>query len=353
MKKSKLLSLFLVAVLMLTVFTACSSPAEPATEPADEEEVAAPAEETIRVGLSLPTQREERWVRDKEKMEAAAAAAGIELIVRVSDANLQEQINQVEALLTQGIDVLILAPHDASAVATLVEKANQEGVPVISYDRLITDTDKVDIYLSFDNVKVGELQGKYITEQVPEGKYIIMSGAPTDNNATLFKQGAMKYIQPLIDAGKIEVIAEQAVENWVPENALRIVEAALAANNNEVDAILAPNDGTAGAAIQALAAQGLAGEVPITGQDSEVAAAKRIVEGTQSMTIFKDTRDLGEEAIQIAIKLAKGEAVATNGEVDNGVFAVPSVLLEPYVVTSDNVHELLVGSGYITEADLQ
>lgn len=348
-----MLALLLVAVLMVTLFTACSKPAEPTTEPSGEEEVAAPVEEKIRVGLSLPTQREERWVRDKEKMEAVAAEMGVELLVRVSDANLQEQINQVESLLTQGIDVLILAPHDASAVASLVEKAKQEGVPVISYDRLITNSDKVDIYLSFDNVKVGELQGKYITEQVGEGNYIIMSGAPTDNNATLFKQGAMKYIQPLIDAGKIKVIAEQAVENWVPENALRIVEAALAANNNEVDAILAPNDGTAGAAIQALAAQDLAGQVPITGQDAEKAAAKRIVEGTQSMTIFKDTRDLGEAAIGIAVKLAKGENVATNGEVDNGVFDVPSVLLEPHVVTADNIQELLVGSGYITEADLQ
>lgn len=347
-----MLALLLVAIMVVTLFTACSKPAEPASEPAGEE-AAAPAEQKVRIGLSLPTQREERWVRDKEKMEEVAAAMGAELLVRVSDANLQEQINQVESLLTQGIDVLILAPHDASAVASLVEKAKQEGVPVISYDRLITNSDKVDIYLSFDNVKVGELQGKYITEQVGEGNYIIMSGAPTDNNATLFKQGAMKYIQPLIDAGKVKVIAEQAVENWVPENALRIVEAALAANNNEVDAILAPNDGTAGAAIQALAAQGLAGQVPITGQDAEKAAAKRIVEGTQSMTIFKDTRDLGDAAIEIAIKLAKGENVATNGEVDNGVFAVPSVLLEPYVVTAENIHELLVGSGYITEADLK
>ncbi|MCC5911398.1 MAG: substrate-binding domain-containing protein [Clostridiaceae bacterium] len=353
MRKSKVLSLLLVGMLMMTLFIGCSQPAEPTESPEGEETVAETPEEKIRVGLSLPTQREERWVRDKEKMEEVAAELGIELLVRVSDADMQEQITQVEALLTQGIDVLILAPHDASAAATLVESANREGVPVISYDRLITNTDKLDIYLSFDNVRVGELQGQFITEQVPTGKYIIMSGAPTDNNATLFKAGAMKYIQPLIDSGDIEVIAEQAVDNWVPENALRIVEAALAANNNEVDAILAPNDGTAGAAIQALAAQGLAGEIPITGQDAERAAAKRIVEGTQSMTIFKDTRSLGEAAIEIAIQLAKGDAVSTNGAVDNGTFEVPSVLLDPEVVTADNIRELLVEGGYITEADLQ
>ncbi len=351
MRKSKIVALLLALVLVLGLFAGCSKPVEPATEePATEEPAVA---EKIKVGLSLPTQREERWVKDKEKMEEVAAEMGVELIVKVADANMQEQITQVESLLTQGIDVLILAPHDAAAAATLVDKANQEGVPVISYDRLITNTENLDIYLSFDNVKVGELQGKYITDQVSEGKYIIMSGAPTDNNAKLFKEGAMKYIQPLIDAKKIEVIAEQGVENWVPENALKIVEAALSANNNEVDAILAPNDGTAGAAIQALAAQGLAGKVPITGQDAEKAGAKRIMEGTQSMTIFKDTRDLGKAAIEIALKLANGEQVSTNGAVENGKIKVPSVLLEPKVVTKDNLRAILVDGGYITEADIQ
>lgn len=340
MKLRKRLTLALAFMLILSLFAGCSKE----TSGGDEK---------IKVGLSLPTQREERWVRDKETMEQVAADMGIELIVKVADADMEEQITQVESLLAQGIDALILAPHDAAAAATLVDKAKQEGIPVISYDRLITNTDKLDVYLSFDNVRVGELQGQFITEKVPEGNYIILSGAPTDNNAKLFKQGAMKYIQPLIDEGKINVIAEQAVENWVPENALKIVEAALSANNNEVDAILAPNDGTAGAAIQALAAQGLAGKVPITGQDAEKAAAKRILEGTQSMTIFKDTRELGKEAINIAIKLAKGEKVEINGEVDNGKINVPSVLLEPKIVTQDNLQEVLVDSGYISEEDLK
>lgn len=341
MKMRKILSLILAVVLVATLFVGCGEKKE------------AGGDKKIKIGLSLPTQREERWVRDKEKMEAIAAEKGIELIVKVADADMQEQITQVEALLSQGIDVLILAPHDASAAASLVEKAKKEDVPVISYDRLITNSDSLDYYLSFDNVKVGELQGKYITEQVSKGKYIIMSGAPTDNNAKLFKQGAMKHIQPLIDKGDIEVIAEQAVENWVPENALKIVEAALAANNNEVDAILAPNDGTAGGAIQALAAQGLAGNVPITGQDAEKSAAKRIMEGTQSMTIFKDTRALGEKAIEMAVMLANGENIETNGAVDNGKKEVPSVLLTPEIVTKDNLKAVLVDGGYISEDDLK
>ena len=336
----KLLSILLTVLMVATVFVGCGKDKDASAD-------------KIKVGLSLPTQREERWVRDKAKMEAVAEEMGIELIVKVADANMQEQTTQVEALLNQGIDVLILAPHDASAAASLVEMAKKDDVPVISYDRLITGTDKLDYYLSFDNVKVGEIQGKFITEMVPEGNYIIMSGAPTDNNAKLFKEGAMKHIQPLIDSGKINVIAEQAVENWVPENALKIVEAALAANDNKVDAILAPNDGTAGAAIQALAAQGLAGQVPITGQDAEKSGAKRIMEGTQSMTVFKDTRDLGQAAIEIAVKIANGEKVETNSSVDNGVVKVPTVSLDAKVVTKDNIKEVLVDSGYMSEDDLK
>ncbi len=336
----RLLSILITVLMVATVFVGCGKDKTASSD-------------KIKVGLSLPTQREERWVRDKAKMEAVAKEMGIELIVKVADANMQEQTTQVEALLNQGIDVLILAPHDASAAASLVEMANKDGVPVISYDRLITGTDKLDYYISFDNVKVGEIQGKFISEMVPEGNYIIMSGAPTDNNAKLFKEGAMKYIQPLIDSGKINVIAEQAVENWVPENALKIVEAALAANDNKVDGILAPNDGTAGAAIQALAAQGLAGQVPITGQDAEKSGAKRIMEGTQSMTVFKDTRDLGQAAIETAIKIAKGEKVETNSAVDNGVVEVPTVSLDAKVVTKDNLKEILIDSGYMSEDDLK
>lgn len=304
----------------------------------------------IRIGLSLPTQREERWVRDKQGMEAEAKRLGVELKVQVADADMAQQAQQVENLLSSGIDVLILAPHDGAAAASLVEKAKAEDVKVLSYDRLILNTADLALYLSFDNVKVGELQGEYITKAVPKGNYIIMSGAPTDNNATLFKQGAMKYIKPLIDNGSIKVVAEQAVDNWLPANALTIVENALTASKNNVQAILAPNDGTAGGAIQALSAQGLAGKVPITGQDAEAAAAKRILAGTQAMTIYKDTRALAQAAIQAAIALVKGGADLNkliNNKVSNGKIDVPSYLLPPTVVTKDNLDKVLIESGYL------
>lgn len=323
-----------MTLLATSVLVGCQAEEEPAVE------------SRIVVGLSLPTQREERWVRDRETMIAEADRQGIDLRVAVADADMAQQVAQVENLLVQGVQVLILAPHDANAATSLVEDAAAEGVPVISYDRLIL-SDLVDVYLSFDNERVGELQGEFITNLVPSGDYIVMSGAPTDNNAALFKRGAMTYIQPLVDSGDITIVSERAVDNWLPENALNIVENALTANNNQVDAILAPNDGTAGGAIQALSAQGLAGEVPITGQDAELAGVRHIVDGTQSMTIFKDTRELGTAAIQAAVTLAAGGSVETN----NVVEGVASLLLTPHIITSDNI-DLLIESGYFTRSEI-
>lgn len=362
MKRSKFLALAISIMVGASAFTGCSG-AAPKTEPTApaaaeaKETPAAPAAEEpakddkIVIGLSLPTQREERWVRDKETMEKYAAEKGIELKVQVTDTDVAQQAAQVENLISQGIDILILAPVDGAASAASVQQAHDAGIKVLSYDRMITDCD-VDLYLSFDNVKVGELQGEFITNQVPKGNYIVMSGAPTDNNAKLFKEGAMKFIQPLVDKGDIKIIADQAVDNWEATNALKIVENALTANANQVDAILAPNDGTAGAAIQALAAQGLDSKVPVTGQDSEVSAAQRIVEGTQAMTIFKDTRDVGKASIDAAIALVKGEAVITNGTVNNGKIDVPSVLLTPMVVSKENVDKVLIDSGYMKKEDV-
>lgn len=306
----------------------------------------------IIIGLSLPTQKEERWVRDYETMKAAAKEAGVELKVQISNNDAGKQNSQVENLLSQGIDILILAPHDAASAATLVEKAHKENIKVISYDRLILDSD-VDLYISFDNVEVGRIQGKYITNKVSKGNYIILSGAPTDNNAKLFKQGAMEIIQPLIDKGDIKVIADQACLDWKPDNAMKHTENALTKAGNKVDAILAPNDGTAGGAIEALAAQQLAGKVPITGQDAELAAAQRIVKGTQSMTVFKDTRMLGKAAIKAAIDMVKGNKVDTKGKkVNNNKIDVPSLLLTPHEITKDNIDKMLIESGYLKKEDV-
>lgn len=304
--------------------------------------------ESYRIGLSLPTQREERWVRDKLTMVAKAKELGVDLRVQITDNDAAKQLAQVENLLAQGIKVLIIGPHDASGAAVIVDKAHKAGVKVISYDRLIMNSD-VDIYLSFDNLKVGELQGEYLTKLVPRGMYVVLSGSPTDNNATLYHQGAMKYIQPLVDKGQIKIVMDQAIKDWQPSEAQRLMEQALTANRNQVDAVLAPNDGTAGGCIQALAAQKLAGKVPITGQDAELAAAIRITQGTQTMTVYKDTRQLGAKAVEVAVKMAKGESYASdiNNKVNNKKVDVPSILLPPVVVDRNNLDQVLIQTGYL------
>jgi D-xylose transport system substrate-binding protein len=302
----------------------------------------------IKIGLSLPTQREERWVKDKVAMEAAAKAAGVDLRIQVTDNDAGKQVAQCENLISQGVKVLILAPHDASSASVIIAKAAKAGIKVISYDRLVTDSTADYYYLSFDNVKVGELQGEFITKKMPKGNYLVLAGSPTDNNAKLFREGAMKFIKPLADKGDIKIVMDQFVKDWQPSEAQKLCEQALTANQNKIDAVLAPNDGTAGGCIQALNAQGLAGKVPITGQDAELSGAIRIVQGTQSMTIFKDTRELGKKAVEMAVDLANGKPIDTQGKtVNNGKKDVPSVLLTPFIVTKDNLDKMLIDSGYL------
>ncbi len=302
----------------------------------------------VKVGLSLPTQREERWVKDRQAMQEEAKKKGIDLRVQVTDNDAAKQVAQCENLISQGVKVLILAPHDASSASVIIDKASKAGIKVVSYDRLVTDSPLDYYYLSFDNVKVGELQGDYITKKVPKGTYIVLAGSPTDNNAKLFREGAMKSIQPLATKGDIKIAMDQFVKDWQPSEAQKLCEQALTANQNKVDAVLAPNDGTAGGCIQALAGQGLAGKVPITGQDAELSGAIRIVQGTQSMTIFKDTRALAKKAIDMAQDLANGKAIETAGKtVNNNKKDVPSVLLDPVVVTKDNLDDVLIKSGYL------
>lgn len=354
----KLTVLLLVVALMVSVVAGCGQ--KPATEQqssGQNQSAGEPQEQAqkIKIGFSLPTLREERYTKDRDFFVKKAEELGAEVLVQAANNDENLQNSQVENLITQGIDVLVLDPQNAESAAALVEAAHKANIKVISYDRLIKNCD-VDVYLSFDNVKVGELQGKYLTEKVPKGNYFVFAGAPTDNNAKLFKEGAMKYIQPLVDKGDVKILFDQAVKDWQPEEALKLAENALTANKNDVQGILAPNDGTAGGIIQALAAQKLAGKVPITGQDAELAAAKRIIEGTQSMTIFKDVRSLAVKAAEVAVELAKGKEVKdlpeANQTVDNGKIAVPSILLTPVVITKDNIDKELIDSGWFKKEDV-
>ena len=299
------------------------------------------------IGVSLPNQREARWVRDKEGMEARAKEKGITLKIEYNDFDPAKQASQVEKLISQKIDVLIVAPIDVVNSAIYIEKAHKAGIKVISYEGLAQNTD-LELYITFNPKRTGEIQGLYLINQVPQGNYIIMSGDPGTN----LKEGAMEYIQPLIDIRSIKVVTDKTITGWDPKIAYKIVRDSLIANKNDVNAILAPNDATAGAAIQALQEQGLAGKVAITGQDAELAAIKRIIQGTQSMTVLKDTRKLGSNAIDAAIKLAQGEPIDVTTEINNGKIEVPSILLEPVLVDKRNIDSVIIGSGFYTDKEV-
>lgn len=305
----------------------------------------------IRIGISLPTQRDIGWVRYREAFEEAAKKDHVKLFMQIADQNPAAQTSQVENLLSQKIDVLILAPQDGSAAASLVQAAHQAEIPVISFDRLVMNTN-VDMYVSFDNVKVGAIQGQYLAKVAPKGNYIVLSGASTDNNSKLFKQGAMKYIEPLVKQGKIHIVMDQPIHDWQPSDAQRLVENALTANKNNIQAILAPNDNTAGGVIQALTSQNLAGHVFVTGQDAEVTAAQRILDGSQTMTVFKDQRKLAAKALEIAETMAENKPAASNAKVNNGKIDVPSFLMEPIAVDKNNLDVQLVQSGYLKKEDV-
>jgi D-xylose transport system substrate-binding protein len=219
---------------------------------------------------------------------------------------------------------------------------------------LITGCD-LDLYITFDNVKVGELQARFLAERIPEGgklRVVRIYGSKTDNNAVLFKQGQDNVLKPLIEAGKVEVVFEDWAADWKPENAKKIMNAAITKSGPGIDAVLASNDGTAGGAVQALTEEGLAGKVLVTGQDGDLAACQRIVQGTQTMTVYKPIKVLASRAAEAAVKLAKGQSVIARSGIDNGKGEVPSLLLEIVAVTRDNLRETIVADGFRVEADV-
>jgi D-xylose transport system substrate-binding protein len=306
------------------------------------------------IGLSMDTLKEARWQGDRDTFVKRAGELGARVEVLAANGDDTVQIGDVEKLITAGVDVLVIVPHDGKAMAKAVRLAHEAGIPVIAYDRLILDAD-VDLYVSFDNLRVGELQARYLLEHLPtpgRGRIVRIFGAKTDNNAALFKQGQDAVLQPYVERGAIELVHEDWAEDWKPENAKRIVNAAITTHGSRFDAVLASNDGTAGGAIQALAEEGLAGRILVTGQDAEVVALQRIVAGTQAMTIYKPPRLIARGAAELAVRLAQGRPVIARGSVNNGAYDVPAVLFDPVTVARDNLEATVVADGLLDRAEL-
>ena len=299
----------------------------------------------LKIGMSIDDLRLERRQKDSSIFVKKAEALGAKVYIQSANGDDSAQISQIENMINKNIDVLVIIPHNGEVLSNVIAEAKKEGIKVLAYDRLINNAD-LDFYVSFDNEKVGELQAQSIIEKKPEGNYFLMGGSPVDNNAKLFRKGQMKVLQPLIDSGKIKVVGDQWVDSWLPEKALQIMENALTANKNNIDAVVASNDATAGGAIQALSAQGLSGTVAISGQDADLAAIKRIVEGTQTMTVYKPITLLADKAAEISVSLAKEEKIQPNAELNNGLKNVPSYLLEPIVVDKNNIEATIIKDGF-------
>lgn len=298
----------------------------------------------VKIGFSMDTLKEERWQRDKDLVEQHAKEVGAQSFILVANGDDAVQTKQADSLLTQGVDVLIVAPHNGTVAASIVEAAHKQCVPVISYDRLIKNSD-VDLYVSHQVVKIGEMQASYLLQRVPKGNYLLIGGSPTDNNATLLHDGQMNILKPAVDRGDIKIVADQPSKEWMASEAMKNTENALTQNNNNIQAVVAANDGTAGGVIQALGK--LAGNpVLVTGQDAELPACRRIVEGTQAMTIYKPIQPLAYSAVDAAVKLANGEKVDAKDKINNGKIDVPAILQEPVAVDKNNMMNTVIKDGY-------
>ncbi|EOI3456763.1 D-xylose ABC transporter substrate-binding protein [Cronobacter turicensis] len=305
----------------------------------------------VKIGMAIDDLRLERWQKDRDIFVSKAESLGAKVFVQSANGNEETQMSQIENMINRGVDVLVIIPYNGQVLSNVVAEAKREGIKVLAYDRMINNAD-IDFYISFDNEKVGEIQAQSLVDKVPQGNYFLMGGSPVDNNARLFRDGQMKVLKPFVDSGKIKVVGDQWVDGWLPENALKIMENALTANNNKIDAVVASNDATAGGAIQALSAQGLAGKVAISGQDADLAGIKRIMAGTQTMTVYKPITQLASTAAEVAVELGNDKQPKSDATLNNGLKEVPSRLLTPIKVDKSNIESTVIKDGFHKKSDL-
>jgi D-xylose transport system substrate-binding protein len=306
----------------------------------------------LKIGFSMDTLKEERWQRDRDMFVAKAKALGADVLVQAANGNASMQISQAENLLTQNVDVLVVVPANAVTAAAIVDKAHKAGKKVISYDRLIKNAD-VDLYLSFDNEEVGRMQAKYLVERAPKGHYVLIGGSPTDHNAKMFRDGQMQVLKPLVDKGYIKIVVDQWAKDWQASEALKHTENALTRTKNDIQAVVASNDGTAGGVIAALSQQKLAGKVLVSGMDADLAACQRVAEGSQAMTVYKPIKVIAEKAAELAVAVAKNEPVKGDiRKVNNGKKDVDSILLKPIQVDKSNLDATIIKDGFHKKDDV-
>ena len=312
----------------------------------------APKEKRIKIGFAMDTLKEERWQRDHDAFKAHCEKLNVECVITVADNKADKQANDVDNLLTQGVDALVIAPHDATQAVSMVDKAKKQGVPVISYDRLI-NSDKIDAYISHQVPVIGKKIAEYALQKVPKGNYVMVYGASTDNNAVIMKKAELEVLQAAIDKKDIKIVADNFITDWRPDEALKMAENALTQNNDNIQAFVVSNDGMAGGVISALEKKGLAGKIVVTGQDAALDALQRIAEGKQTMTVYRPIVDLANAAVEAAVKLAKKEKLDTKPFMNDVIKKeVPSILLEVTSVDKSNLMTTVIKDGFAKFEDV-
>lgn len=365
----KVFSMLLVATMVLTMFGCASNTSAPAQTQTQAQEANASTAK-IRVGVAMPTKDLQRWVQDGDNMKSQLEAAGYEVDLQYASNDIPTQVNQVENMITNGAKVLVIASIDGSSLGEPLKQAKENNIPVISYDRLLMNSDAVSYYATFDNYLVGKKQGEFIEEKLDlknaAGPFNIelVTGDPGDNNCNFFFGGAMDVLRPYIESGKLVVRSGQteqatvSTENWNAEKSQARMENILSsyyANGETLHAVMCSNDSTALGVENALA-NNYTGEYPIiTGQDCDKPNTKNIIAGKQAMSVFKDTRTLAAQVVKMVDSIGKGTEPEINDRetYNNGVKVIPSYLCEPVTVTIDNYKEQLLDSGYYKEADIK
>lgn len=331
----------LVIGVLSALLTACGTSQEGTRKPQQEPQP--------KIGLLMDTLKQgERWTRDRDLFLERAKELRAEVLVESAEGDAAKQQQLADSLLERGVQALVVVPHNAETASAIVAAAKKKNVGVISYDRLILNAD-IDLYLSYDNRMVGQQQAQFLRNRAPKGNFVLIGGAPTDHNAKLIREGQMSALEDATKRGDIKIVADGWAADWQADAALKLTEDALKKAKNQVVAVVASNDVTAGGVVQALEKQGLAGKVLVSGQDANLDAIRRIVAGTQAMTVYKPLRPLAREAAQSAVQMAKGEKVEGTSTVNNGLKDVQAVLWNPVIIHKDTVLILINDRFYTKE----
>lgn len=308
-------------------------------------------DDKITIGFSMATLKEERWYMDRDDFIAEAQKLNANVIVQVAFDNAAEQLKQVRSMIDdQKIDVLVIIPHDAENAAAAVEMAKKAGIRVISYDRLVRNAN-VDLYISFDNVKVGRLQAEAMVKAVPQGNYVIVDGPATDYNTVMIGEGIKEVLSPYTEGGKIKIVNEFSSNDWMADEAADGMNKLLQ-DNVKVDAVIAENDSLAGGVINTLSEYHLVPNVPVVGMDADLAACQRVVEGQQLMTVYKPIKLLAVAAADFAVKMANGEDIGVTAKISDGKYNVPYYSIMPEAVTKDNMVDAVINDGFHKMSDV-